>query len=110
MRTQGKNDEMSNETFHRGDIVRWKAFLDGVEYYYGLVLECDTFSQYGYIDYPYCAYDELTGVDYETFLTRKITLFSFYEQKVVIVHQSEADVPMFPELVHVYEDVEIEKV
>ena len=35
---------------------------------------------------------------------------ALYEQKVVIVHQSEADVPMFPELVHVYEDVEIEKV
>ena len=101
---------MSNETFNCGDIVRWKAFLEGVEYYYGLVIECENFTEFGYMDYPYCAYDELTGVDYDTFLTRKITLFSFYDQKVVTVQQSEADVPMFPELVHVYEDVEIEKV
>ena len=100
---------MSHETFNRGDVVRWRSFIDDVEYYYGLVIECENFEAYGYMDYPYRAYDELTGVNYDTFFTRKITLFSFYEQKVIIVHQSEADVPVFPELVHVYEDVEIEK-
>ena len=100
---------MPNEAFNRGDIVRWRSFIDDVDYYYGLVIECENFAAYGYMDYPYHAYDELTGVDYDTFLTRKITLFSFYDQKVVTVQQSEADVPMFPELVHVYEDIEIEK-
>ncbi|MCK5342671.1 MAG: hypothetical protein KAR20_04665 [Candidatus Heimdallarchaeota archaeon] len=101
---------MSTETFNRGDIVRWRAFIDDVDYYYGLVLDCEDFSAYGHLDYPYFSYDELTGVDYNTFMTRKITLFSFYDQKVVVVHQSEADVPVFPELVHVFEDTEIEKI
>ena len=98
---------MSAPSFKRGDIVRWKAFVADVEYYYGLVIECEEFAQIGYMDYPYCSYDDLTGLDYATFVTRKITLFSFYAQKVVIVRQSASDVPVFPELVHVTEPAEI---
>lgn len=101
---------MTPPSFKRGDIVRWRAFLSDVEYYYGLVVACEEFSEIGYMDYPYYSYDDLTGLDYATFMTRKITLFSFYEQKIVVVHQSSTDVPVFPELVHVYEPSEIEKI
>jgi len=43
-------------------------------------------------------------------MTRKITLFSFYEQKIVTLHQSAADLPVFPEIVRLYEASEIEKI
>jgi len=101
---------MSTPSFKRGDIVRWRAFVSGVEFYYGLVIECDAFAEIGYMDYPCYSYDALPGLDYTTFLTRKITLFSFYEQKIVILQQSATDLPVFPELVHVYEASEIEKI
>jgi hypothetical protein len=101
---------MSTPSFKRGDIVRWRAFIADVEFYYGLVVACEDFAEIGYMDYPYYSYDDLTGLDYTTFLTRKITLFSFYEQKIVVVNQTAADVPVFPELVHVYKASEIEKI
>jgi hypothetical protein len=97
-------------SFKTGDIVRWKSFLEGVDFYYGMVLTCEELSEIGHMDYPYHSYDELTGIDYSTFQARKITLFSFYEQKVVIVNQSDADVPAFPELVAPFEEIEIEKI
>ena len=95
--------------FKTGDIVRWKSFLEGVDYFYGMVLECTESSEIGHIDYPFHSYDELTGIDYDRFLARKVTLFSFYEQKVVIVNQSDQDVPAFPEIVASYEEI-IEKI
>jgi len=45
---------MTPPSFKRGDIVRWRAFMSDVEYYYGLVVECADFSEIGYMDYPYC--------------------------------------------------------
>ena len=91
--------------FKTGDIVRWKSFLEGVDFYYGMVLNCEESSEIGHMDYPYHSYDELTGIDYDRFQARKITLFSFHDQKVVIVNQSEHDVPSFPELVIPHEEI-----
>ena len=82
--------------------------MEEVDFFYGMVLSCEELSEIGHMDYPYHSYDELTGVDYSTFLARKITLFSFYEQKVVVVNQSEHDVPAFPELIVPFEEI-IEK-
>tara|TARA_R110000823_G_scaffold218965_8_gene348027 strand:- start:1226 stop:1516 length:291 start_codon:yes stop_codon:yes gene_type:complete len=85
--------------FNRGDVVRWKSVLEGVEYFYGLVLNCEDISEIGYMHYSYGSDDKSAEADYRRFRARKITLFSFYEQKVIIVNQSEQDVPSFPELV-----------
>tara|TARA_Y100000310_G_C20680475_1_gene815619 strand:+ start:1662 stop:1970 length:309 start_codon:yes stop_codon:yes gene_type:complete len=101
---------MTTPSFKRGDIVRWRAFVSDVEFYYGLVIECDDFAEIGYMDFPYYSYEELTKSDYTTFMTRKITLFSFYAQKIVTLHQSAADLPVFPEIVRLYEASEIEKI
>ncbi len=95
--------------FKTGDIVRWKSFLEDVDFYYGMVLCCEESLEIGHMDYPYHSYDELTGIDYNRFFARKITLFSFYEQKVVVVNQSEHDVPAFPELVAPFEEI-VEKI
>ena len=89
--------------FKTGDIVRWKSFTEGVVFFYGMVLSCEKLIEFGHVDYSYHSYDELTGIDYDMFQARKITLFSFYEQKVVVVNQSEHDVPTFPELVIPFE-------
>jgi len=86
-------------TFNVGDIVKWKSFLQDVDYYYGMVLICEEVKEFGHIDFPYYSYDELTGIDYDRYFARKITLFSFYDQKVIIVNQTDQDVPTFPELV-----------
>ena len=95
--------------FKTGDIVKWKSFLEGVDFYYGMVLECEELSEIGLLSYPYHSYDELTGIDYDRFQARKITLFSFYDQKVVIINQSEQDVPSFPQLVVPFEEI-VEKI
>jgi len=91
--------------FKTGDIVRWKSFLEGVDFYFGLVLKCEELSEIGHLDYPLHSYDELSGIDYDTFQARKITLFSFYDQKVVVVNQSDHDVPAFPELVVPFDEI-----
>ncbi len=93
---------MSDPSFKRGDIVRWKAFFSNVEYCYGLVLESEKVSQYGYMEYPFFSHDDMFDLSYATFCTRRIVVFSFYEQKVTTVYQSAYDVPSFPEMVHVY--------
>jgi len=91
--------------FKTGDVVRWKSFLEGVDFYYGLVLSCEKVTEIGHLDYPLHSYDELSGIDYDMFQARKITLFSFYDQKVVVVNQSEHDVPSFPELIIPFEEI-----
>ena len=93
---------MSDPSFKRGDIVRWKAFFSNVEYCYGLVLESESVSQYGYMEYPFFSHDDMFDLSYATFCTRRIVVFSFHEQKVTTVYQSAYDVPSFPEMVHVY--------
>jgi hypothetical protein len=98
---------MARQSIKCGDVVRWRSFLEGVEYYYGLVLECEEISEIGHMDYPYHSYDELSGVGCESYLARKIVLFSFYEQKVVIVNQTLHDVPDFPEIIIPFEEEKI---
>ena len=99
---------MSAPSFKRGDIVRWKPLLSNIEYYYGLVLESETTDEYGYMEYPFFSYDDMLDMDYATFCTRRIVVFSFYEQKVTTVYQSAHDVPSFPEMVHIYKISESE--
>ncbi len=53
---------MSRQSVKCGDVVRWKSFLENVDYYYGLVLECEDVSEIGHMDYPYRTHDELTGI------------------------------------------------
>jgi len=78
--------------------------LENVDYYYGLVLECEDVSEIGHMDYPYRTHDELTGISCDSYLARKIVLFSFYEQKVVVVNQTLHDVPDFPEIIIPFEE------
>lgn len=85
--------------FNRGDIVRWKSVLEGIEYFYGLVLNCEDVSEIGYMHYSYGSDEVSADAGYRSFRARKITLFSFYEQRAVVVNQSAQDVPSFPELV-----------
>jgi hypothetical protein len=85
--------------YNVGDIVKWRAFVVDVDYYYGMVLACEEVKEIGHMDYPFHSYDEMGGIDYDRFFSRKITLFSFYEQRIVIVNQTDQDVPTFPELV-----------
>lgn len=99
---------MSTSSFKCGDIVRWKSFFSDVEYCYGLVLESEKISQYGYLEYPFFSHEDAFDLTYSTFCSRRILVFSFYEQKVTTVYQSAYDVPSFPEMVHIHKIPESE--
>lgn len=89
---------MSPEAFKCGDVVRWRSYEEGVEFHYGLVIKSEDLTEIGYLDFPYSTYSELEKMDYSHVSLRKVTLFSFHEQKVVIFNQTQQDLPTFPEL------------